>query len=579
MKPRNKRPAAMTTDGKTRKRPQWIGAAVSPTLFILAVVLFTLSHPNILLPRGAAPAGWLAYLPVFLLVRRTTLVRSIFYGAAYGYLAYNLFGYWLAAFHPLAGIITGALELFWFSLLFFLLKLVQRLLYRGSTLAEVMLWVGFEWLRTQGFAGYPYGLTAYSQWEALPLIQIAGVAGLWAVSALVIFPQCYIAALWSRAGIKIPQGLLKTALIRHDRADFRAQLPRLWPLWAYLAVLIAVLVYGFAAPHDFSGEPQAKIALIQPNSDPWKGGIAEYRDNLRVLRSLSDAALQSEGGIELVVWPETAFVPRIFWHETYRDDPESFRLVRELTNYLASKPAPFLIGNDDARLEAQPSGELERVDYNAAILFDHGRIVDQYRKMHLVPFTEYFPYEKQFPQIYAWLLAADTHFWKRGDRATVFRVDRGGTESGTESGATSETTPLLFSTPICFEDSFSDLSRTFVQNGANLIVNISNDAWSASLPAQYQHLSMAVFRSVENRRAMVRATASGQTCLVLPDGRVIREALPFKENYLVVDAPLIEETTFYTAHGELVLAAMLFVTLLWSLFYAVFCAIRGISKN
>ncbi|MDR2491450.1 MAG: apolipoprotein N-acyltransferase [Spirochaetaceae bacterium] len=552
-----------------QKHPLWSGAAVSLALFILAVGFFALSHPNILLPRGAAPAGWLAYLPVFLLIRRTTLVRSVFYGAAYGYAAYNLFGYWLAAFHPLAGIITGTLELFWFSLLFFLLKLVQRLLPRGSTLAEVMLWTGFEWLRTQGFAGYPYGLTAYSQWEVLPLIQIAGIAGPWAVSTLVLFPQCYIAALWSRAGDKTPQGILKTALFRREKTRLCPLSPRLWPFWVYLAVLIAVLVYGFTAPHDFQDEPQTKIALIQPNSDPWKGGIAEYRDNLRVLRSLSDAALQSDPGIELVVWPETAFVPRIFWHETYRDDPESFRLVRELTTYLASKPAPFLIGNDDARLEAQPSGDWERVDYNAAILFDQGRIVDQYRKMHLVPFTEYFPYEKQFPQIYAWLLAADTHFWKRGDRPTVFRVDRAGTETGASAPP-----PLLFSTPICFEDSFSDLSRTFVQNGANLIVNISNDAWSASLPAQYQHLSMAVFRAVENRRAMVRATASGQTCLMLPNGRVLREAAPFTENYLVVNAPLMEETTFYTAHGELVLFAALLTTFFLSLVYGIFCALK-----
>jgi apolipoprotein N-acyltransferase len=329
-------------------------------------------------------------------------------------------------------------------------------------------------------------------------------------------------------------------------------------------LLAAVLVYGFAAPHDFSAEKQAKIALIQHNTDPWKGGLAEYRDNFRVLTRLSDEALRESPDIDLVVWSETAFVPRIYWHQNYRDDPDSYALVKDLLGYLEAKPAPFLIGNDDARRELQPNGQWERVDYNAAILFNGSTIVNQYRKLHLVPFTEYFPYQKQFPLIYEWLLAADTHFWEKGKEATVFEVRGGG------SGEL-----LKFSTPICFEDSFSDLSRAFVRNGAELIVNISNDAWSGSIPAQYQHLSMAVFRTVENRRAMVRSTASGQTCVIMPDGKVAAESEPFKENYLTVRAPLVNEVTLYTALGDFfpvlclaIVAAVLLVT-----------AIRSIIKH
>jgi apolipoprotein N-acyltransferase len=240
-----------------------------------------------------------------------------------------------------------------------------------------------------------------------------------------------------------------------------------------------------------------------------------------------------------VVWSETAFVPRIYWHQTYRDDPDSYALVKDLLDYLAAKSVPFLIGNDDARRELQPKGQWERVDYNAAILFRGDEIVNQYRKIHLVPFTEHFPYEKQFPLIYQWLLAADTHFWEPGKEATVFEIAGGG------SGRL-----LQFSTPICFEDSFGNLARAFTRNGAELIVNISNDAWSGSLPAQYQHLSMAVFRAVENRRALVRSTASGQTCAIMPDGAVSAESAPFAENYLTVRVPLMTGTTPYTALGD-----------------------------
>ena len=109
---------------------------------------------------------------------------------------------------------------------------------------------------------------------------------------------------------------------------------------------------------------------------------------------------------------------------------------------------------------------------------------------------------------------------------------------------------FTFSTPICFEDTFGYLSRRFVQNGADLIVNLSNDAWSASLPAQNQHLSMAVFRAVENRRSMVRATASGQTCGIAPNGKIIAMAPPFSESWLTVAVPIVKAATVYTRRGD-----------------------------
>jgi apolipoprotein N-acyltransferase len=500
-----------------------LGAVTNAGLLVAAVAFFAISHPNALFPKGVAAAGWIAYIPVFLLVRRCSLPASVLWGAVYGYTAYNLFGYWLSVFHPLAGVIVGTLELFWFAALFFLLKLLSRFP-RYAGVPQTLLWAGFEYLRTLGFTGYPYGFIAYSQWQVIPLIQIAGIAGVWAVSAVVLFPQALIGNMLRFRGEAGARPVFGPVL--------RLAVP-------YLALLAAVLGYGFAVPHDFSAGKQTKIALIQHNTDPWKGGLAEYRDNFRVLSRLSDEALRESPDIDLVVWSETAFVPRIYWHQNYRDDPDSYALIKDLLDYLAAKPVPFLIGNDDARRELQPNGQWERVDYNAAMLFDGREIVNQYRKIHLVPFTEYFPYKKQFPLIYEWLLAADTHFWEAGEEATVFEV------TGGSSGER-----LKFSTPICFEDSFSDLSRAFTQNGAELIVNISNDAWSASLPAQYQHLSMAVFRTVENRRAMVRATASGQTCVIMPDGRVAAESEAFKENYLTALVPLADGETVYTALGD-----------------------------
>jgi apolipoprotein N-acyltransferase len=150
---------------------------------------------------------------------------------------------------------------------------------------------------------------------------------------------------------------------------------------------------------------------------------------------------------------------------------------------------------------------------------DH--IVDTYRKIHLVPFTESVPFQASLPAIYSWLKNADTHFWEAGTVYTVFQ----------EGG-------VRFSTPICFEDTFGDLCRRFVDAGADVLVNLTNDAWSFSVAGAMQHMTMAVFRAVENRRSVVRSTNGGMTNIIDPNGRILASFPPFKEGYLLGTAPV-----------------------------------------
>ncbi|MDR2110012.1 MAG: apolipoprotein N-acyltransferase [Spirochaetaceae bacterium] len=501
---------------------KWGGFFANLGAILLGALLFAGAFPNPLAADGIPILGWVAFVPPFWVIRRASAGASIFWGALYGYTAYGLFNYWLSVFHPLAGIIVGLIYLTYFALLFPLLKLAVILFPKRGYILQWLIWIAYEYLRTQGFLGYPYGISGYSQWSVLPLIQIASIFGVWGVSALVVFPSAYAAA---ALGSDIP--VKKAAL-----GDFikREKFPGL----AWLAALIAALIFGLVSPVDYSREPAARIALVQHNTDPWRGDLSDFRKNYRVLKRLSEEALAGEPKPDLVVWSETAFVPRIYWHVTYRDDQDSYILIRELLDFLAAQDVPFVIGNDDARKEISERGIWDRVDYNAALLFHRGEIKDIYRKLRLVPFTEYFPYEKQFPRIYKVLDEADTHFWKQGEEATVFEING-----------------LKFSSPICFEDTFGYLSREFVRNGAEIIENLCNDAWSNSLPAQAQHAAMAVFRAVENRRSMVRATASGQTCAVDPNGKILAMAEPFTEAQLTVDVPVVTQDTPYTKFGDI----------------------------
>ena len=544
-------------------------------LTVLSVLLFAASFPNLLIENGFPFFAWIAYVPILIILYRLNLAASVFWGALYGYAAYGLFNYWLSAFHPLAGLIVNSVYLVYNAALFFALKLAILFFPRRAYLVHLLIWLAYEYLRTLGFLGYSYGISGYSQWRMIPLIQIARIFGVWGVSALVVFPSAWLANLiWniSRKGAEAPRKE-KRLRIPHLKnfapsrlcafAGIKKEEVFIFSMWVF--AVTAALVYGFAVPSDYSEAPQVNIALIQHNTDPWRGGIEAYRSNYVTLKRLSDQALAAQPKPDLVVWSETAFVPRIFWHETYRDDQSSWLLVKELLEYLEQQDIPFIIGNDDARKDPGKNPDAResfRVDYNAAMLYEHGKNTALYRKLHLVPFTEHFPYEKQLPAIYRALVNADTHFWEKGNEAVVF------------SPAQQPQRPnLKFSTPICFEDSFGYLSRNFVKNGAELIVNISNDAWSQSLPAQNQHLGMAVFRAVENNRSMVRATASGQTCGIAPNGTIIAMAPPFTEAWLTVAIPVIKGNTVYTGWGDAPAAACTALAFFLLLFGGIKCII------
>jgi apolipoprotein N-acyltransferase len=516
------------------KRNNWINSIlIHLGLVILAAVLFAASFPNPLFINGLPFFAWFAYIPILIVIAKHNIPACAGWGAIYGFTAYNLFNYWLGNFHPLAGTIVSSIYLIYLASVFVLLKLAVIFFPVRGYIVQWLIWLAYEYLRTLGFLGYSYGITGYSQWRMIPLIQIASITGIWGVSALVIFPSFWLAGAF-RNGFRQP--VLKNLYLLFQKEKAAAII--------WVSVLVTSLIFGFINIKDFSSYPSVQIALIQHNADPWEADraptqwqkIQAYRRDLNTLIRLSNEALASTPKPQLVVWPETAFIPRIYWHTTYRDNQDSWSVVRDLLEYLSTQDVPFLIGNDDARRDPSKnpdSSQQHRIDYNAAMLFENGVNTGIYRKLHLVPFTEHFPYKRQFPWIYDWLRSADTYFWEKGEEETVFELP-----------------DFTFSAPICFEDTFGYLSRNFVRRGAQVLVNLSNDAWSNSLTAQYQHLTMAVFRAVENYRPMARSTSSGQTCAIDPVGRVTIMAPPFEENWISAAVPIVTKTTIYTLYGD-----------------------------
>jgi apolipoprotein N-acyltransferase len=515
---------------------------VDLSLIVAAALLFSSAFPNPVNHYGFGFLGFVALLPLPLLVRRASWRMIAPYGFVYGFLTYSLFNYWLLNFHPLAIFIVPVIYAVYFTALFPALKLADRAFPRYGFLVQLCFWLAYEYLRTQFFLGYPYGILGYSQFMVSPLVRVSGLVGIWGVSALVVYPGVYLGRAFF-SGLTQPHK--RIAVLLRSRP---------LPALAYLGVLAVALLYGFVSLVDYSEARHVRAAMVQQNVDPWEGGLQAYRASLNASLRQSSAALADDPDIDIVIWSETSFVPAIAYHTRYRERQESYELVRELVGYLEQQDVPFVLGNGDGRMARNEQGALVREDYNAALLFNDGEFTDVYHKIHLVPFTEHFPYRDTLPWLHGLLVANDTTFWQAGDEYTVF-----------------EAAGMAFATPICFEDSFGYLTRNFVNAGAEVIVNLTNDSWAHSVPSAMQHMAMAVFRAGETRRSVVRGTNGGMTSVIDPNGEIVAVYPAFVEGYLIADVPVYtEQGTLYLRIGDTVAVILTF----FAFVLLVFCGIR-----
>jgi apolipoprotein N-acyltransferase len=371
-------------------------------------------------------------------------------------------------------------------------------------------WVTLEWLRGKlVFGGFPFNFLGVSQWRAGPLIQFASVTGVYGVSALLCFVNF---AFYFTIRRFIRQAC-------RGGAGFRLS----WELYVAMGLIGLTLMHGVRVMIHRDRKPvrTMRLALVQGDiPQTLKFEPEEKPMILERYRTLTEAVLAVHP--EMIIWPETA-TP-----EPLRYDPDSFGLV---TNLAVRSGAYLLTGTIDATPYSAPVEA-----YNAAILVGpDGTLRETYRKIHLVAFGEYVPLRKIFPFL-KWLTPIGDSF-ERGREFTVFRAGE-----------------MRFGVVICFEDAVPDLVRCFVRRGVDFMVNVTNDAWFKTSPAAEMHLANAVFRAVENRRPLVRATNNGMTCVIDEYGRIQPNArlAPFARGMMVYELPVPRESglTIYAQHGD-----------------------------
>ena len=373
------------------------------------------------------------------------------------------------------------------------------------------LWVVLEFVRGHLLSGFGWVSLGHSQYQILPLIQIADTTGVSGISFLVVMVNVF----------------LKEILENKFKLSFAEKSITAAALTIVL-FLGAVLGYGFYRLSRPSPTEKIRIAIIQANipqeekweSSAWPVIMSRYLDLTR------QAAKDHP---DLIIWPETAF-PGFVW--------EAPQLFVDLENFVAKLKIPLLLGMVTLTRDSY---------YNSAVLISaEGEVAEQYDKLHLVPFGEYIPLRHIFPFLSAIVPIGD---FTPGNKFTPFPL-----VSQKNKGSRK---PGVFSALICFEDTIPEISSAFTRRGSNLLVNITNDAWFQDTKAPYLHLQASLFRTVENHRGLVRVANTGASCFIDPSGRVIRyvEDSTHKKTYVagfaIQDIGLNQENTFYSKYGDI----------------------------
>jgi len=377
-----------------------------------------------------------------------------------------------------------------------------------------LVWVGLDYLREFFLTGFPWGALAYSQAEQLWLVQSLDLWGVYGLTALLAFSNVLVAEVW-----------------RARRS--RCRLPRA-ALLVFVLVFCGNAAYGIwclSQPLEVRDQT-LKLSLAQGNIDQSvKWNPAWQKRTVQRYLELSRQGV--EQGAELVLWPESA-TPFYF-----QDGKELSQSVRSFSR---ENSVAMLFGSPAYRAEGSGFSLLN----SAFVLSPAGEVRGRSDKVHLVPFGEYVPLKQFFPFI----------------KKLVVGV--GDFSPGT-------LTPLVYGDHrigvlVCYEGIFPELSRSLVERGADLLVNITNDAWYGHSSAPYQHLAMARMRAIENRVWLARVANTGVSALIAPSGRVTMSTDIFETVQMTGRVGLGARTSLYRQGGDVLAALCLLFTLVTFLY-------------
>ena len=479
---------------------------------VLFPIAFVIPYAGIL--------SWFLLIPFFMAIENKSPWDAFRLGVLTGMIANAIGAYWLIGtlsrfggfplvvsliFHLAISIYSG-LPFAIFGYITARLHLFKK---QGliSSLLIAAVWTSVEFLFPFLF---PYGITD-SQVNYLPLIQVFDLLGRYSLSFVIVLVNVSLMRLIGR-------------LLNHR------PVPSLEILTS-LTLLILIIGYGFweinfetkkieAARKITVGIVQADFDILEKKQNNEKAMSQRYK--------VMSYALNSP---DLIIWPETAVQAWISVSAQLLLNDGELVIPQTEGSY-------FLVGGLSYKInEISPDGVPdEKIDkFNTAFLTDpQGKILGRYNKIKLLLFGEYLPFTNYIPALKK--ISPASGDFTPGNELDVLDIKEKGIKIA----------PL-----ICYEDIIPSFSRRFVLKGANLLVNITNDAWFGKSFEAYQHLSFSIPSAVETRRYLVRATNTGISAIIDPVGRVVAKTEVFERTTLDGKVGIMDgKKTFYTKIGD-----------------------------
>jgi apolipoprotein N-acyltransferase len=483
---------------------------VSPlnlALTVLSGLLIFLSFPK----YGSGILAWVALVPFLFALKDAQPWEGFKIGFLAGFVAHVGILYWIAnvvvqyGYLPIYAGISAMLLLsaylslytacFAMGIIFLQRKRIPLLL------SAPLLWTVLEYVRSHLLTGFPWENLAHSQYLYSNVIQISDITGIYGITFAIVLIN---AVLFDLLSLKYRRRYL---IAESVTACF---------------VIALILVYGHFRAEEI-GKLLMKahsldVTLVQGNIDQNLKWNSRYQlQTIDIYRSLSLDSAPSNGG--LIVWPETA-APFYFQQ---RD-----ALQAAVVDVSATSQSVLLFGSPSYEEEG---GHISYMN-TAFLLRPDGTLSGRYDKVHLVPYGEYVPLRRFFPFIGK--LVAGVGDFKPGKGYYPLTID------GHRLGVL-----------ICYEGILPEAARDYKRRRVELLVNITNDAWFGRTSAPYQHLSMTVFRAIENRLYLVRTANTGISAIISPTGKILSRTGIFERTVLKGDVKMIDEKTFYAAYGDL----------------------------
>ena len=491
---------------------------VNKNTFFLALAsgfLIFLSFPKF----GTGILAWVSLVPLLYALKGKRIKDGLAIGFIAGLVSYIGIIYWVtfvvvhygylpyyvgvSAMLLLAAYLSVYIALFAAGVIYFKERGIPQIL------VAPLLWTCLEYGRSHLLTGFPWENLAYSQYLWSPVIQVADITGIYGITFLIVLINVVFYDLLS---------------YRRSAIGGRQSRKRLlMEVTAGCTLVLICYFYGILRIEEIRralrGAEAMGVVLIQGNIDQGIKWNPRYQEEtLNIYKLLSLQMSPSGSGSGLIVWPETAMP---FYFQDMDD------LHRKVTD-VAKVSADWLLFGSPGYLGEEDNLSL----FNSAFLLSpEGKILGRYDKVHLVPFGEYVPLRKIFPFI---------------GKLVVGVGDFSSGEGFYPLSMNSHKLGIL----ICYEGIFPEVSRTYKKRGADLLVNITNDAWFGRTSAPFQHLSMTALRAVETRLYVVRAANTGISTIIDPTGEFISQTGLFERSALRGTVKFIDKQTFYTIYGD-----------------------------